>query len=263
MIGINMSINFKPIEDIRLSNPPLSEVICQVKFPPILSINKESPIDYQESVRSRFPLYEQGQAFSFVIPPGGNADITIPEFPVKMHTFRSIDKKSFITLSSDSIAYTTSNYSHWREFLKDFSDINGATKKVYKPSVATRLGLRYINRFTLSNSKCGTIDELYSLFKEELTCILTADAWSSPVDLFSQLTLTDNDNTKLVIRFGTGKENGEDLFVLDIDCFEEDKQIPLSDILLRMETYHEKIYQAFRWSVLEESLKRFNTVKEG
>ncbi|MCX6053853.1 MAG: TIGR04255 family protein [Chloroflexi bacterium] len=258
-----MAINFKQVEDIRLLKSPLSDVICQVKFPPILSINNDSPIEYQNSVRSRFPLYEQGQAINFIIPSSGNADISLPEPPVKMHTFRSIDKKSFITLSSDSFAYSTSLYKHWNEFLKDFAIVDEATQKVYQPSIVTRLGLRFINRFTLDNTKSRSLDELYSLFKKELTCILKVDAWSRPIDLFSQLSLTDNDNTKLVIRFGTGKDNGVDLFILDIDCFDEDKQILPSDIFSKMETYHEKIYQAFRWCVLKESLKRFEPVQTG
>jgi hypothetical protein len=40
-----MAFRFSQKPEIRLSNPPLNEVVCQVKFPPVLRIGKESPSD--------------------------------------------------------------------------------------------------------------------------------------------------------------------------------------------------------------------------
>ena len=36
---------------------PLKEVICQLRFPPILKITTASPAEFQEKIRSNFPLY--------------------------------------------------------------------------------------------------------------------------------------------------------------------------------------------------------------
>ena len=34
---------------------PAHEVICQLRFPPILSINTTEPADFQEAIRTEFP----------------------------------------------------------------------------------------------------------------------------------------------------------------------------------------------------------------
>ena len=53
---------FPSSEDVRLKNAPLAEVICQVRFPPVLRIGSEQPADFQERIRGRFPQLgvEQG-----------------------------------------------------------------------------------------------------------------------------------------------------------------------------------------------------------
>lgn len=53
-----MAINFPHKDEIPLSSPPLIEVVCQVRFPPILQIAKEVPSEFQEGVRHRFPQLE-------------------------------------------------------------------------------------------------------------------------------------------------------------------------------------------------------------
>ena len=37
--------------------PQLREVICQIRFPAILSIDTKEPADFQEAIRSVFPRY--------------------------------------------------------------------------------------------------------------------------------------------------------------------------------------------------------------
>ena len=53
-----MILNFPEKQEIKLKTAPLDEVICQVKFSPILSIAKELPTDFQEAIRNRFPGFE-------------------------------------------------------------------------------------------------------------------------------------------------------------------------------------------------------------
>ena len=38
-------------------NAPIHEVICQLRFPTILSINNAEPADFQEAIREEFPQY--------------------------------------------------------------------------------------------------------------------------------------------------------------------------------------------------------------
>jgi uncharacterized protein (TIGR04255 family) len=42
---------FPEVDDIRLQRVPLTEVIGQVRFPPILRIANENPVEFQEKIR--------------------------------------------------------------------------------------------------------------------------------------------------------------------------------------------------------------------
>ena len=47
-------------------NAPIHEVICQLRFPTILTINTVEPADFQEAIREDFPQYARRQD---VTPP--------------------------------------------------------------------------------------------------------------------------------------------------------------------------------------------------
>ena len=47
-------------------NAPAHEVICQLRFPTILTINTVEPADFQEAIRAEFPNYARRQD---VTPP--------------------------------------------------------------------------------------------------------------------------------------------------------------------------------------------------
>ena len=45
---------------VRYEKSPLVEVIFQLRFPTILSINAVQPVEFQELIRKEFPFYEEG-----------------------------------------------------------------------------------------------------------------------------------------------------------------------------------------------------------
>lgn len=48
---------FSEDEACTYAKNPLLEVICQLRFPPILSINENTPAEFQEAVRDMFPQF--------------------------------------------------------------------------------------------------------------------------------------------------------------------------------------------------------------
>ena len=75
----------------------LIEVICQLRFPTILSIDTREPADFQETVRAAFPRY-QCQVEKL---PGVNG---APARTVNNHTFISEDGGYKLSLTKDFIA---------------------------------------------------------------------------------------------------------------------------------------------------------------
>ncbi len=256
-----MSLNFPSVEEIRLRRPPLSEVICQVKFAPILSIAKELPTDFQEAVRTRFPGFIAEQGVVFQLPASGGVDRPIVDAAPRIYRFTTADGMAFLSLATDSLALSTQKYSHWKDFLEDFSIAETALRKIYHPAYATRIGLRFINRFTRQNTGLNTSKEILELFRDELTCVLHTEAWQEPKEMLSQMVLVDN-HAHLTLRIGYGKEQAEPFFLLDLDYFEE-KQLPFDGLMGRIDNYHARIYAAFRWCMKEGSLVRFDPQRGG
>ena len=64
------------------------EVICQLRFPTILSINNVEPADFQERIREDFPQYARKQD---VLPPQIVNGKPEPQPPVTNYHFLSQD----------------------------------------------------------------------------------------------------------------------------------------------------------------------------
>lgn len=254
------TLNFPSAKEIRLQNAPLEEVVCQVKFAPILRISKETPSDFQEAVRQRFPslIVEQGVVLQF--PGAAASEKPYMEAAPRIYRFRTPDELSHVALAMDFFALSTKHYSHWDNFIHDLELGFDAVQKIYQLPYATRIGLRFINRFNKTNTGCAGVGQILDLFRPELTCLIRADAWQEPREFLSQVVL-DDDQAKLAVRIAFGKENDEPFFILDLDYF-EDGQVSLENITKQLNHYHTRIYDAFRWCLLDGSLVHFEPSKE-
>ncbi|MGD2158113.1 MAG: TIGR04255 family protein [Anaerolineales bacterium] len=254
-----MSINFPSKPDVPLANPPLVEVISQVRFPPILRINKEEPSEFQEEIREIFPKFELEQGILFRIPgPSGEGEPSA-ETKGKIYRFRTFDEQTTVSLTVDFYALSTNRYTHWTDFARNLSLVDRAVRNVYRPAYTTRIGLRFINRITPENTGLETIQEIFALLNPELTGYVQNEVWSDPVEFQSRLKLSD-DEAQLTLRTGHGSDkSGQPYFMLDFDYFEED-ELPLSDLVDRFNRYHDVIYRAFRWCLPDESLTVFKPI---
>ena len=250
-----MTLKFPSKPEVRLGKSPLEEVICQVKFAPILRISKDQPIELQESLRESFPglLVEQGVVLQ--LPGVGSSENPNVEATPKIFRFLSKDKMTNVALAVDFIALTSREYTHWHEFLNRLMDVLGKVNEIYRPSFATRIGLRFVNRFTRKNTGSKNASEILDLFRSEFTCLIRSEPWTEPLEMLSQITLSDG-KARLAIRNRFGKDKSEPYFLLDLDYYEEG-QLPLDGLEPRIERYHSRIYEAFRWCLYDESLDKF------
>ena len=101
-------------------NAPAREVICQLRFPSILTINAAEPADFQEAIRGEFPQYARRQDAA---PPRitglGGPNVKVEQQPpVTNHNFISEDNQWKLNLTKDFIALSTLHYSGWEEFAR-------------------------------------------------------------------------------------------------------------------------------------------------
>lgn len=123
-------------------NAPVHEVICQLRFPSILSINETPPAKFQEAVRAQFPQYAQRQD---PVPPGPGGET---RQPVNNYHFLSENGAWKLNLTQDFIALSTLRYDCWEDFAQRLDKPLAAFIQLYQPAFFQRVGLRYVNLFS-------------------------------------------------------------------------------------------------------------------
>ena len=126
---------------------PLQEVICQLRFPTILRIGHEDPVEFQEQIRSAFPQY--AKRLDKAQPKITGLDSGSPRVeqqpPVPNHCFISADNRWKINLTQDFIALSTVQYPGWEAFARQLDRPLAEFIRLYQPAYFQRVGLRYVN----------------------------------------------------------------------------------------------------------------------
>src|SRR5216683_1467295 len=94
---------------------PLEEVVVQLRFPPVLRVQAETPAPFQDQIRAAFPLYGRPATLSGLSLP---MPLSIPPELMQLiaggtqpaHEFRSADRIWTLTLNRDFLALFFFNY---------------------------------------------------------------------------------------------------------------------------------------------------------
>ena len=151
---------FAPYERFQYARPPLAEVICQLRFPTILSIGAREPADFQEAIRREFPRYAARQE---QLPPKLVKKETGPALeaqkPLTNYHFISEDGRWKLNLTQNFIALSTLSYRRWEDFAARLDRALAQFIQIYQPAYFERLGLRYVN--AISRKALGLEDQLW------------------------------------------------------------------------------------------------------
>ena len=140
---------FYETDRVVYAKPQLLEVICQLRFPTILSISAKEPAEFQELIRSEFPRYSRTLE---KVPPkvlGQPGNMKFEEQPdVVNYQFLSGNGRWKVNLTNSFIALATPAYTKWEDFAAKLDEVLAQFISVYKPAFFERIGLRYINAFS-------------------------------------------------------------------------------------------------------------------
>src|SRR5258708_18597221 len=132
---------------------PLQQVICQLRFPPILKIDADVPADFQEKIRNEFPNYSQTVGLNLEVPQQISEQPIPPELlrnlfqttTIKNYEFSSEDGKWKVNLTHTFIALTNTEYQNWESYKERMLKLFEILLNIYSPAHFSRIGLRYIN----------------------------------------------------------------------------------------------------------------------
>ena len=125
---------------------PVNEVICQLRFPEILTIGVNVPAAFQEAIRDEYPQYvarKEVPAPKITGAPG-NFSLENGQAPIK-YQFSSSDGVWRVNLTSKFISIACTRYTCWEDFAARLDKPLAAFIQIYKPAYFERVGLRYVN----------------------------------------------------------------------------------------------------------------------
>ena len=237
----------------------LSEVICQLRFPEILTIAEKAPADFQEAIRAEFPQFQRRLDVAAPKISGVPGNMTLQNQPATVnYQFSSADGLWRVNLTSKFISLSCSRYTCWEDFARKLDQPLAAFIKVYKPAYFERVGLRYLN--FISRGELGLSSTpfhqliapcyLGPLAEED---VMEGNVGRVSVDV--EMAIRGGCRVKLHAGPGLVKKNGqadkEVKFIFDQDLFMPG-QLPVNLSAGALQTLHMQANSIFRGAITEE-----------
>jgi len=254
---------FKESERVIYKRNPLVQVVCQLRFPRILSINERVPVDFQERIRKTYPIYNVAveQQPQLIVEPGMNP---LPKFIqnelINNYSFSSDDNIWRINLTSTFLSLSTSRYKRWEDFRSHLQEPLQALREIYYPAFFERVGLRYIDVFRRSVLNIGAETPWTELINKFALGFLSNNDIATDVKAYSatsEIDLGENALARIITSTGfvgeiLNQQNNEVSFIIDSDLFFNLKK-NLDELDKSLEYLHEHAGRLIR-SIITEKL---------
>jgi uncharacterized protein (TIGR04255 family) len=251
---------FPEFQNLHYNKSPLDRVVCQIRFPTILKIDSQTPVDFQEKVRSEYPQLEVTSNF---FPDLGsnlgqldNQEINqlFRSAESKNYSFSSRDDKWKITLTKSYLTLTTTKYNTWSDFIEKEKYAFNSLNETYNPTLFTRVGLRYIDVIKRSTLNLNDT-EWKDLFKEYISGVFSVESVNKNILAYENACRVnlenDKGNARIICKTVTDANSGEPCFLLDFDLFKVGK-FNKDGILSHLDFLHSKAFSIFRWCITDK-----------
>lgn len=240
----------------RLSQ--LGEVICQLRFPEILSVSANAPVDFQNAIRADFPQFSRREEIPASKLVGGPGNLVLQKDPsVTNYQFVSADGIWRINLTNKFISLTCTNYTGWENFAARLDKPLAAFIQLYQPAYFERVGLRYLNfisRKALSLEDRPFRDLITPQYLGPLALDTICETSASRCSVDLEMAVSGGCRAKLHAGPGLVKrgnmEDKEVKFIFDQDLYMPG-QLPLNLSAAALQTLHSQADSIFRGAITE------------
>lgn len=243
---------------VQLSAAPLVRVVAQVRFSQVLRVSDEAFITpFQEAIRDQYPELSRELQQQVVITDKGAQ----PGFAATIWRFRDPASGFQVSLAPDFVALDTSSYTDRHDFFGRFTAALDATAEHIHPGLATRLGVRYVDRLEGESTS-----RLPKLIRAELLTFENVDLGSGVLQRgISEAEFAVGEN-QLKARWGLmPPETTHDpsiepskakSWILDLDASTQELgSFDAPSLSSRARDLGDVVYRFFRWVVSETFLE--------
>ena len=241
-------------------NNILFEVIFQARFPRIMKISNEQPVNFQDRIRKKgFPETKIKKLdFPAAIPIPEQIRKAVSGLGDDEYMFFSEDGKWQITLTKDFVALQCTGYRNYAEFEERLRTTLEVFWKEYEPNYFNRIGLRYRN--LANKSILGTDKDIRDFVPSHIAPELQ-DSISPEVKVIEKTLLLKDETSTVNVRyvyrelsgkFGIYNLNNEKSYIIDIDCFTAERIRKVEDVITTSKTFNQgNIRNIFEWSITD------------
>ncbi|MGD0407781.1 MAG: TIGR04255 family protein [Candidatus Limnocylindrales bacterium] len=244
---------FPAVPRVVYHSNPLHEVICQLRFPPILRIEAEVPAQFQEEIRSVFPLLEEQRVLD--IPPGlpGELAESLSRALSQRvnYAFLTEDRLWSLTLARDFIALSAKQYPRWEQFKGKLEPAVKVFISLYQPAYFSRVGLRYQN--VVDRRVLGLDGVPWSSLLQPYVAGELADAGIASGILEAKRELLVSlvgPDRNVRVRHGlfVKPESDTVCYLIDSDFYVE-QRTEVGDVAATLDYFNEQAGRLFRWGI--------------
>lgn len=249
---------FPEAKRVLYGRNPLDQVVCQLRFPPILKIDAELPAEFQEKVRRHFSNFSEASEWHVEIYPELRSEIppdvlrqVLQSSGNKNYEFSSDDGLWKISLTRNFVALTTKRYLRWEEFKEKLNIPLNALIEVYSPDYFSRVGLRYVDvirRSTLNLSDIGWNE----LLQPYIAGILGSPEVGAHVKNFEnryEIGLSDGESVaRVVTKLVKAADDDEICYMIDSD-FHNSKKTKIDETMERLNYFNGRASRLIQWCI--------------
>ena len=125
----------------HLEHSPLVLVLCEIRFSPVLAIDRHVTAIQDRLRNNGFPDYSVATQQQIQFGTEGGVQVQ----PSLRWSFASADKKRVMTLTTSSIALQVTDYQTFEDFQEPLRLVVDVLSREVQPSYADRIGLRYVD----------------------------------------------------------------------------------------------------------------------
>ncbi|HCX32033.1 MAG TPA: hypothetical protein DHU55_20040 [Blastocatellia bacterium] len=249
---------FPEVQRVLYHRNPLNQVVCQLRFSPILKIDAEVPAAFQDKVRGFFCNFAETAEWNVEVQ-SPEAGILPPDLlrqaiqAGKNYEFSSDDGQWKINLTRTFVALTATKYERWEQFKDKLIIPFQALIDVYSPEHLSRIGLRYVD--VINRLKLGLVGvEWKELLQPYILGVLSSPVGDNVSAFESKYEIKLSDQLSLVrilTKFVKEADTGELCYMIDSDFFNAHKT-PVDKAFENLDYLNSRASRLIQWCVTEK-----------
>ncbi|WP_227984529.1 TIGR04255 family protein [Nocardia spumae] len=256
----------EPVQEVSLDNPPLAQVLVQVRFSQAAQLwdaHDETVRAIVTALRSDYPIFNKQNETSLKIGPAGVAPVQEETTLWQLH---SPNKDTMVSFSTTFFALATSNYVSRTKFLERLTSAWQDFSTIVNPIYPERIGVRYINRIADPEK----IDRIAKLVRSEMVGEITTEIGDvTRQHSIAQASYELGEGESFQARWGllppgaafeaSVPPASTQSWILDLDAAVQTNSGPLTTEDLEQQVRHltQRTYRYFRWTVKDDFLAEY------